>query len=108
MLKRNLLSTTIAAFFLLLAVGSVDQPQSGAGGAPGNSTSGGVAPPAAAEVLEVPLGTLLADYENNEVGADLKYKGKYLKVTGKVGDIKKDILDDIYVTVGTGSSSSCP
>lgn len=35
--------------------------------------------------------------------ADTRYKGKLLEVTGRVGEIKKNIVDDLYVTLGTGN-----
>lgn len=41
----------------------------------------------------------VAEYEANEVAADKKYKGKIVRISGKVGDIKKTgIGDDMYVT----------
>ncbi|MFA6056648.1 MAG: hypothetical protein WC756_00510 [Taibaiella sp.] len=40
---------------------------------------------------------LTATYEANEVAADDNFKGKTFYVSGIVTDIKKDILDDIYV-----------
>jgi len=45
---------------------------------------------------------LYADYEANEVAADLKYKDKVLIVTGKVQEITKDYDDQICVTIYTG------
>ncbi len=42
---------------------------------------------------------LLADYKANEVRADAKYKGKRVIVIGVVDEIKKDVLDSIYVIV---------
>jgi putative nucleic acid binding protein len=37
------------------------------------------------------------------LGADAAYKGKRVRITGGiVDDIKKDILDQPYVTIGTG------
>jgi hypothetical protein len=42
---------------------------------------------------------LTATYEANEVNADNNLKGKTFYVTGTVSDIKKDIMDDIYVTL---------
>lgn len=42
---------------------------------------------------------LTANYEANEVKADENYKGKTFYVEGTVTDIKKDILDDIYVVL---------
>lgn len=37
-------------------------------------------------------------YQQNEVSADNKYKGRKLAVTGSVSGIKKDVLDDVYIT----------
>jgi len=37
-------------------------------------------------------------YKDNEVGADERFKGKFVKIEGVVSNIGKDILDDIYVT----------
>jgi len=45
---------------------------------------------------------LFKTYQDNEVSADNDFKGKYFYVEGVVDDIKKDILDDIYVTLKTG------
>ncbi len=45
---------------------------------------------------------LYASYEANEVSADQNFKGKSFYVTGIVEDIKKDFMDDIYVTLKTG------
>lgn len=41
---------------------------------------------------------LVAEYEANEVAADKKYKGKIVRITGKIGDIKKTgIGDEMYI-----------
>ncbi|MCF8118803.1 MAG: hypothetical protein K9L83_01210 [Deltaproteobacteria bacterium] len=60
------------------------------------------------QVMEVNIRDILSAYENNEVGADNKYKGKKIQVTGKVGEIKKDVLDNLYVTLGTGAEYELP
>ncbi len=49
---------------------------------------------------EVTADKLIADYDANEIGADEKYKGKYVKVTGVVGSIGKDMFDNAYITIG--------
>lgn len=59
-------------------------------------------------VMQVGIRLLLSDYKNNEIGADNKYKGKHVQVTGVVGDIKKDILDNLYLTLGTGAQFEIP
>lgn len=47
--------------------------------------------------------TMLDEYQTNEVAADQKYKDKYVKITGKVKDIGKDVLNNIYVCVNDGT-----
>lgn len=42
---------------------------------------------------------LTAAYADNEVSADNNYKDKTFYVSGTITDIKKDILDNIYVTL---------
>ena len=51
------------------------------------------------EVITVGVEELCTSYEKNEVAADKKFKGKLIKITGKVDDIKKDLLDNLYVTL---------
>lgn len=52
------------------------------------------APIAAAGISAI---RLFSDYEENEISADDKYKGKVIRVSGKVAKIGKDILDTPYV-----------
>jgi tRNA_anti-like len=56
----------------------------------------------------VPIGVLLGEYKDNEVRADARFKGNMVQVTGIVGDVKKDILNSTYVTVGTGAFLEFP
>jgi len=54
---------------------------------------------------QVPSYTLSAnqlyrEYDDNEVAADAKYKGKIVIVSGKIQDIGKDIMDDAYIVIG--------
>ena len=58
--------------------------------------------------VRVPLSTLLKEYKDNEVRADGQYKGKYVEVSGKVNDVKKDLVDHMYITIGTGQSFQIP
>ena len=60
------------------------------------------------QIMQVNVREILSAYKNNEVGADNKYKGKTIQVTGRIGDIKKDILDNLYVTLGTGAQFEIP
>ena len=42
---------------------------------------------------------LMRAYSENEIAADLKYKGKIMVVSGKVTARAKDIMDNIYVAL---------
>lgn len=44
---------------------------------------------------------LFVDYEENEVSADIKYKGKALRVSGKISRIGKDALNSPFVDLAT-------
>lgn len=75
------------------------------------STSNRATSPAKAapeQIMQVGIHDILGAYENNEVGADNQYKGKLIQVTGIVDDIKKDIMDNLYVTLGTGQQFEIP
>ncbi len=54
----------------------------------------------ATSVIEISAVDLYTAYEFNEVGADLKYKGKYLQVTGVITDISTDLLGYPKVSFG--------
>jgi hypothetical protein len=69
--------------------------------------SSGSSAPKPAEIT-VPVAELLLSYKSNEVAADQKFKGKRVRTTGVVDDIKKDIVDSIYVTLGTGAELEFP
>jgi hypothetical protein len=49
---------------------------------------------------------LYANYDANEVSADQNFKNKTFYVTGIVEEIKKDFMNDIYVTLKTGQMFS--
>jgi len=68
------------------------------------ATPTATAPPKALPApIDVTAKQLFADYEENEISADTKYKGKTLRVSGRVEKIGKDILDEPYVELA-GSS----
>jgi hypothetical protein len=60
------------------------------------------AAPAAPTAIVVDAKKLFADYASNEVAADEMYKGKQIELTGTVESINKDMMDDIYVSIGVG------
>jgi len=65
-------------------------------------------PEPAEQARAIPLKTLLSEYKDNEVRADQQFKDQLISTTGKVGDIKKDIMNHIYVIVGTGAMFEIP
>jgi hypothetical protein len=42
---------------------------------------------------------IVAEYQANEVAADARYKDKRLTISGTVGRIAKDIMDEPYITL---------
>lgn len=104
-MDRATLTAILATAALVAACKTPSKAEPG-GGAPGSGDS--AATPPAVGATPVAVADLLKDYKDNEVRADGKYKGKRLRVTGKVGEIKKDITDSIYVTVGTGGEFELP
>ena len=84
---KHILSALAFAGFLFIAFGSNDEKTT-------EKEIVSVEPE-----IEVEASTLYSDYEANGVSADQKYKGKVLRVTGRVNNIDRDIMDIIYVTL---------
>ncbi len=55
-----------------------------------------------ANAIDVTSRQLYLDYKANEVSADSKYKGKVLRVSGRVHSVAKDFTDEAYVTIDVG------
>jgi len=51
---------------------------------------------------EVTAIQLMDEYSENEIAADLKYKGKVIVVSGKVTGRAKDLLSQIYIALYAG------
>ena len=56
--------------------------------------------------IKVSAAQLFSDYSANQVAADTKYKNNLVEVTGIVGNIGKDILDNPYVLLTDGQQYS--
>lgn len=91
-----------------MAVGAGAAANAGNHGRPG----GGAGPAAAAPgetATPVTIGAILSAYKGNEIAADNSYKNKLVQITGgQVDDVKKDIFDKPYVTLGTGAPFEIP
>ena len=57
----------------------------------------------APEAIKVTAVQMSADYKENEVAADAKYKNKTVEISGSVDTIGKDILDTPYIAFQTAS-----
>lgn len=85
-------------------LGGVVSAFKGGGTAP--STRASAKPTEAARPVDIR--TLLAEYRDNEVRADSTFKGHVVQTTGIVDDVKRDIMNNIYVVVGTGQELEIP
>ena len=86
--KKHIISFFSLFFFLVLFIGSTEDD---------SKTQVQVA--SAKTEYTISAKKLYSAYDENEVGADMKYKGKVIEVNGYISDIGKDIMDDIYVTL---------
>lgn len=50
------------------------------------------------EIMEISPADLLSSYEANEVKGDALYDGKTMRISGTVGSIGKDVLEEVYIT----------
>lgn len=71
------------------------------------SSSAPISAPAE-KVMQINIREILSAYEGNEIGADNKYKDKIIQVTGIISSVKKDVMDNLYVTLGTGAQFEIP
>ncbi|MFY0572810.1 OB-fold protein [Archangium lansingense] len=78
------------------------------GGSRGSASAARASARSTEAATPVEIRTLLGEYSNNEVRADANYKGRFIQTTGIVRDVKKDIVDSIYVTLGTGQQLEIP
>jgi hypothetical protein len=57
----------------------------------------------AEKVIDVEYGNaILADYKDNEIRGDHRWKGKVVRLSGVVGVLGKDFLDHSYIAIGDG------
>lgn len=90
---KNLSSAIAVSAFSLLAIASTEESV--------EEDISGKGPD-----ITISANDLHAAYDDNEVAADTKYKGKIIQVSGTVEDIGKDITDTIYVTLAAGDEYS--
>ena len=92
MFKRNLLSVLALGTFVALATGSEESETASTDWEieMEDLDEGLAAPSAAGPAVEITSKELSSEYDKNEVAADNKYKGKTVRVTGKVAEFTED------------------
>ncbi len=90
-LSKHIASFAVLSVFMMLTLGSMDTDED-----------------TQSVQTQAPSYTLTADelyieYGKNEVAADAKYKGKVVVVSGRVQSIGKDIMDNAFIVIGSGS-----
>ncbi len=88
----------IVVIVLLVIIIPKDNEQSTA-----SNTTENVAQEQPAFELEVTASTLFDEYQDNEVSADNKYKGKIILVDGTVQQVRKDFMDNMIVELTTSN-----
>jgi hypothetical protein len=53
-------------------------------------------------IIDVSPETPMDEYEANEVAADLKYKGKIVRMEGAVKSMGTDLMKELYVSINAG------
>lgn len=107
---KNICIVVFAIIFISFVAKSLVE-QSGSNNSTHATISSQVAAASTSEAVTyeaVPLATLLSQYKDNEVRAGEYFKGKNIQITGIVESVKRDILNSIYITMGTGRNIEIP
>ena len=88
---KNFLSLISLIFFVLIAFGSLDEFENLDQNPKVTSDSN--------PSVTISASKLYKEYNENEIAADEKYKGKIIEVTGVIRDIGNDIMDNAYITL---------
>lgn len=89
----------IVVFFALGVIGSMLDDSGGPSGSTGAPQNVNSSKEPELETIKVSAQQLYAEYKENEVAADQKYKGKTLEISGTINNIGKDIIDNPYITL---------
>ena len=88
---KNTKSLISFFLFVIIAFGSLDEFEN-------LEQSPKVTPNSNPSVI-ITASKLYKEYNENEIAADEKYKGKIIEVTGVIRDIGNDIMDNAYITL---------
>ena len=99
--KGGLLKNTLIGFAILVFIGAL-LPSNDTTPSQSNTPSSNVQTSSQTperEYIQITATELLEAYDANGVAADELYRNQYLEITGTVGSIDKDILDNAYITL---------
>lgn len=99
--KTSVLTGIFGIFFILIIIGYI-----GNLGEDNSDSASAKSSKPSVPAMQVGVIELIDAYEANEVGADIKYKGKRIKISGTVRDIKKAFGGSLYVIFHKGGKYS--
>ena len=80
-------------------------PTSDSGSSSTKASKPKATPKPTAKAMNVKAGQILKEFDENEAAADGKYKGKTFRVTGIVGKVDTELIDDNQYIIQVGSGS---
>lgn len=87
---------------IFMASGGDDQPQNDGSSQSDQAKSEQTAEPEET-AIQISATDLYAAFDANEISADSAYEGKLVEVSGRVNNVGKDILDDEYIMLKSGT-----
>ena len=96
--KKSYFGIILAGILVLIVLGAIS----------GNtdSTSSAASPATAQPDYIVSPQQIVAEYDANEIAADNKYKRKTVRITARIEDIGKDLMDSPFITFSDGQQFS--
>lgn len=96
--KKGYVWKILGCILALVIIGSIFGNKDSTPGTSSSSTTEISSPSVAQPDYLVSPQQIVAEYDANEIAADNKYKGKIVRITARVEDIGKDIMDSPYIT----------
>ena len=88
---KNIKSLLSLFLFIIIGFGSLDEFE--------NPEQSPIVTSDSNPSVTISASKLYKEYNENEIAADEKYKGKIIEVTGVIRDIGNDIMDNAYITL---------
>ena len=88
---KNIKSLLSLFLFIIIGFGSLDEFE--------NPEQSPIVTSDSNPSVTISASKLYKEYNENEIAADEKYKGKIIEITGVIRDIGNDIMDNAYITL---------